>query len=252
MTRPLGVGLLGLGTVGAGVARVLVAKSDALERRIGRPVQICKVLVRDVNKPRPVPGELPLVTDARAVLDDPSVDIVVEVLGGEEPARTLILEAIERGKHVVTANKEVIAKHGQKILAAAAARGVTVAYEASVGGGIPLIGPFQLDLAANDITSVVGIVNGTTNYILTRMTESGASFDDALAEAQGLGYAESDPTNDVEAWDAAYKLAILAPLAFGAPVIPEQVWRERITHVPQPDLLYAPAPGHRIKPLAIA
>jgi homoserine dehydrogenase len=145
----------------------------------------------------------------------------------------------------------VMAKHGQRILAAAAARGVTVAYEASVGGGIPLIGPFQLDLAANDITSLVGIVNGTTNYILTRMTESGASFDDALAEAQSLGYAEPDPTNDVQAWDAAYKLAILASLAFGAPVMPEQIAREGITQVSQRDILYAAEMGYTIKLLAI-
>ncbi|TME93980.1 MAG: homoserine dehydrogenase [Chloroflexi bacterium] len=252
MSRPLGVGLLGLGTVGTGVARVLLGKRDALERRIGRPVQITSVLVRDPSKPRGVSLEVPLVTDARAILDDPAVDIVVEVIGGEEPARTLILEAIERGKHVVTANKEVMAKHGPAILAAAAARSVSVAYEASVGGGIPLIGPFQLDLAANEITSVVGIVNGTTNYILTRMTESGASFADALREAQELGYAEPDPTNDVEAWDAAYKLAILASLAFGAPVMPEQVWREGITQVSQRDILYAAELGYRIKLLAIA
>jgi homoserine dehydrogenase len=252
VTRSLGVGLLGLGTVGTGVARVLLGKSDALERRIGRPVRICRVLVRDPDKPRGVSLSVPLVTDALAVIDDPSVDIVVEVIGGEEPARSLILQAIERGKHVVTANKEVMAKHGPAILAAAAERGVTVAYEASVGGGIPLIGPFQLDLAANNITSVVGIVNGTTNYILTRMTESGASFGDALKEAQDLGYAEPDPTNDVEAWDAAYKLAILASLAFGAPVMPEQVWREGITQVSQRDILYAAELGYRVKLLAIA
>jgi homoserine dehydrogenase len=252
-TRPLGVGLLGLGTVGTGVARVLVTKSAALEQRIGRPVHIAKVLVRDPSRQRAVDlGEVPLVTDPHEVIDDPSVDVVVEVIGGEEPARTLILEAIERGKHVVTANKEVMAKHGPTILAAAAARGVSVAYEASVGGGIPLIGPFQLDLAANDITSVTGIVNGTTNYILTRMTESGASFADALREAQDLGYAEPDPTNDVEAWDAAYKLAILASLAFGAPVGPDQVWREGITQVSQRDILYAAEMGYRIKLLAIA
>jgi len=250
--RPLGVGLLGLGTVGAGVANVLLGKREALERRIGRPVRICKVLVRDVAKSRPVSAALPLVTDANEVIDDPDVDIVIEVIGGEEPARTLILQAIERGKHVVTANKEVMAKHGPAILARAAKRGVSVAYEASVGGGIPLIGPFQLDLAANDITSVVGIVNGTTNYILTRMTESGASFADALGEAQQLGYAEPDPTNDVEAWDAAYKLAILASLAFGVPVMPEQVHREGITRVSQRDILYAAEMGYRVKLLAIA
>jgi homoserine dehydrogenase len=250
--QPLGVGLLGLGTVGAGVANVLISKRDALERRIGRPVEIRRALVRDVDKVRPVVLSAPLVTDAREVLDDPGVDVVVEVLGGEEPARTLILQAIERGKHVVTANKEVMAKHGPAILSAAAARGVTVAYEASVGGGIPLIGPFQLDLAANDITSVVGIVNGTTNYILTRMTESGAGFADALREAQDLGYAEPDPTNDVEAWDAAYKLSILASLAFGVRVLPEQVHREGITRVSQRDILYAGELGYRIKLLAIA
>jgi homoserine dehydrogenase len=250
--RALGVGLLGLGTVGSGVARVLVAKSASLERRIGRPVQICQVLVRDPDKARNLDLNLPLVTDANLVLDDPAVDIVIEVIGGEEPALTFILQAIARGKHVVTANKEVMAKHGPTILAAAAARGVTVAYEASVGGGIPLIGPFQLDLAANNISSVIGIVNGTTNYILTRMTESGASFDDALKEAQDLGYAEPDPTNDVEAWDAAYKLAILASLAFGAPVMPEQIWREGITRVSQRDILYAGEMGYRIKLLAIA
>jgi homoserine dehydrogenase len=250
--RPLGIGLLGLGTVGTGVARVLLAKTEALERRIGRPVRICQVLVRDPSKQRTVNLTAPLVTDPRVVLDDPEVDVIIEVLGGEEPARSLILQAIERGKHVVTANKEVMAKHGPTILAAAAQRGVTVAYEASVGGGIPLIGPFQLDLAANTITSVVGIVNGTTNYILTRMTESGASFADALKEAQDLGYAEPDPTNDVEAWDAAYKLAILASLAFDAPIMPEQVWREGITRVSQRDILYAAEMGYRVKLLAIA
>jgi homoserine dehydrogenase len=251
MAKPLGVGLLGLGTVGTGVARVLLAKRDALEARIGRPVQIRGVLVRDASKPRAVSLDAPLVTEASAVIDDPDVDVVIEVIGGEEPARSLILQAIERGKHVVTANKEVMAKHGPTILAASAKRGVSVAYEASVGGGIPLIGPFQLDLAANDITSLVGIVNGTTNYILTRMTESGASFTNALREAQELGYAEPDPTNDVEAWDAAYKLAILASLAFGAPIGPDQVWREGITQVSQRDILYAGEMGYRIKLLAI-
>ena len=250
--RPLGVGLLGLGTVGAGVARVLIDKRDELERRIGRPVQICKVLVREPNKQRPVSVPAPMVTEARAVLDDPDVDIVVEVMGGEEPARSFILGAIQRGKHVVTANKEVMAKHGPTILDAAAQKGVSVAYEASVGGGIPLIGPLQLDLAANNIRSLVGIVNGTTNYILTRMAQSGASFADALKEAQELGYAEPDPTNDVEGWDAAYKLAILASLVFGAPVGPEQVYREGISQVSDRDILYGGKLGYTVKLLAIA
>ena len=251
-SRPLGVGLLGLGTVGAGVARVLIDKHDELERRIGRPVQIRKVLVREPNKQRPVSVPAPMVTEAQAVLDDPDVDIVVEVMGGEEPARSFILAAIQRGKHVVTANKEVMAKHGPAILEAAAQKGLSVAYEASVGGGIPLIGPFQLDLAANNIRSVVGIVNGTTNYILTRMAQSGASFADALKEAQDLGYAEPDPTNDVEGWDAAYKLAILASLAFGAPVGPERVHREGISQVSDRDILYGGKLGYTVKLLAIA
>ncbi len=251
-TRPLGVGFLGLGTVGAGVARVLTSKQDTLARRIGRRIEIRRVLVRDVARPRPVDLGSLLTTDPYAVLDDPEVDVVVEVLGGEEPARTLVLEAIARGKNVVTANKEVMAKHGPAIVEAAAARGVTVAYEASVGGGIPLIGPFQLDLTANDIRSVVGIVNGTTNYILTRMARGGSTFAESLKEAQELGYAEPDPTNDVEAWDAAYKLAILASLAFGAPVGPDQVYREGITHVSPRDFEYAAEMGYTIKLLAIA
>jgi homoserine dehydrogenase len=252
--RPLGVGLLGLGTVGSGVARVLTTKRDALERRIGRPVRICRVLVRDPSKERSIDLDMPVVTDVDLVLDDPNVDVVVEVIGGEEPARTYILAAIERGKHVVTANKEVMAKHGPFILDAAARAGVTVAYEASVGGGIPLIGPFQLDLAANAIRAVVGIVNGTTNYILTRMGDSGAAFATALTEAQKLGYAEPDPSNDVEGWDAAYKLAILASLAFGAPVQPEQVYREGITAVSPRDFVHAAdlEPGYTVKLLAIA
>ena len=250
--RPLGVGLLGLGTVGSGVARALMGKADTLARRIGRPIEIRRVLVRNPDKPRSVAVPAPLVTDVYEVLDDPEVDVVVEVLGGEEPARTFILAAIERGKSVVTANKEVMAKHGPAIVRAATERGVTVAYEASVGGGIPLIGPFQLDLAANDIRGLVGIVNGTTNYILTRMAQSGATFADALREAQELGYAEPDPTNDVEAWDAAYKLAILASLAFGAPVKPEQVYREGIRRLSPRDFLYAADLGYTVKLLAIA
>ncbi len=251
-TRPLGVGLLGLGTVGAGVARVLTSKQEALARRIGRPIAIKRVLVRDLSRPRPIDLGSLLTTDPRAVLDDPEIDVVVEVLGGEEPARSLVLQAIARGKSVVTANKEVMAKHGPAIVEAAARQGVTVAYEASVGGGIPLIGPFQLDLTANDIRSVVGIVNGTTNYILTRMAQGGSTFAEALAEAQALGYAEPDPTNDVEGWDAAYKLAILASLAFGAPVGPDQVYREGISHVSPRDFEYAAELGYTIKLLAIA
>ena len=250
--RPLGIALLGLGTVGSGVVRALVGKREALGRRVGRPIEIRRVLVRDPAKPRTVESPVPLETDAAAVIADPAVDVVVEVLGGEQPACQYILDAIEQGKSVVTANKEVMAKHGPEILKAAAEKGVTVAYEASVGGGIPLIGPFQLDLAANDIRSVVGIVNGTTNYILTQMAQSGAAYADALAEAQALGYAEPDPTNDVEGIDAVYKLAILASLAFGAPVHPEQVFRDGITQLSPRDFEQAAEMGYRIKLLAIA
>lgn len=250
--RPLGIALLGFGTVGTGVARALTSKQEALTRRIGRPMVIRHILVRNTDRARAFDAPAPLVTDPSVILNDPDVDVVVEVIGGEEPALSLIMEAIARGKHVVTANKEVMAKHGPAILQRAATAGVTVAYEASVGGGIPLIGPFQLDLAANEIRGLVGIVNGTTNYILTRMAQSGASFEDALREAQELGYAEPDPTNDVEGWDAAYKLAILASLAFGAPVNPEQIYREGITAVSARDFQYAAELGYTIKLLAIA
>ena len=195
---------------------------------------------------------MPLVTDARQILDDPEVDIVIEVIGGEEPRAPSSCRRSSAASTWSLPTKKSWPSTGRRSWRPPPTRGVTVAYEASVGGGIPLIGPFQLDLAANDISSVVGIVNGTTNYILTRMTESGASFADALREAQDLGYAEPDPTNDVEAWDAAYKLAILASLAFGAPVMPEQILREGITHVSQRDILYAGEMGYRVKLLAIA
>ena len=242
-----------MGIVGQGVARALASKRDALTHRVGRTLEIRSVLVRDPSKPRSADlSEANVVTDVNLILDDPEIENVVEVMGGEEPAHELILAAIARGKHVVTANKEVMAKHGTAILAAAAEKHVTVAYEASVGGGIPIIGPFQLDLAANDIRSVVGIVNGTTNYILTRMAQSGAAFADALAEAQELGYAEPDPTNDVEAHDATYKLAILASLAFGAPVTPDQIYREGITQLSSRDFEYAAELGYTVKLLAIA
>jgi homoserine dehydrogenase len=251
--REVGIGIAGFGVVGGGVLSILRKHAGDIEARLGARIVVRRVVVRDAEKPRTVDVDRAIVsTRLEDVVQDPQVAVVVELIGGVDQAFDLVRGALERGKHVVTANKEVMAKHGPVILAAAAARGVSVAYEASVGGGIPLIGPFQLDLAANDITSVVGIVNGTTNYILTRMTESGASFADALREAQELGYAEPDPTNDVEAWDAAYKLAILASLAFGAPVMPEQIWREGITHVSQRDILYAGELGYRIKLLAIA
>ena len=244
------VGLLGLGTVGAGVAQALESKADSIARRVGRPVVLRRALVRDLQRPRSVEAAR-LTTNAGDVLDDPAIDIIVEVLGGEEPAYGCMLAAIERGKHVVTANKEVMAKHGPEVLTRAAARGLDVAFEASVGGGIPVIGPFRLDLLANDIQEVTAIINGTTNYILTQMAREGMGYADALRDAQALGYAEPDPRNDVEGIDAAYKLTILATLAFHARLRPEDVYTEGITRLAAVDFRYASELGYAIKLLAI-
>ena len=250
MTESVGVGLLGLGIVGGGVAQALRDKAETIARRVGRPVELRGVLVRDPGRRRALDG-LALATEPSAVLDDPAVQIVVEVMGGEEPARAYIRRAIAAGKHVVTANKEVMAKHGPEIVAEAAARGLDVAYEASVGGGIPVIGPFKLDLLANDISQVTAIINGTTNYIITRMSQAGLDFATALREAQDAGYAEADPRNDVEGIDAAYKLSILATLAFHARVHPDDVYCEGIGGLEPSDFRYARELGYAIKLLAI-
>jgi homoserine dehydrogenase len=250
MTDSVGVGLLGLGVVGGGVARTLREKADTISRRVGRHVELRGVLVRDPSRHTDASG-LSITTDPSAVIDDPTVQIVVEVMGGEEPAHEYLMRAIKAGKHVVTANKEVMAKHGPGIVAAAAAKGLDVAYEASVGGGIPVIGPFKLDLLANDISRVTAIINGTTNYIITRMSQSGLDFATALREAQDAGYAEADPRNDVEGIDAAYKLAILATLAFHARVHPNDVFHEGITSLEPSDFRYAGELGYVIKLLAI-
>ncbi len=250
MQDPIRIGMLGLGVVGSGVAQALLAKADSIARRVGRPVVIERALVRDLTKSRCLPPTL-LTCDPAAILDDPAIDIVVEVLGGEQPAHQYILAAIERRKHVVTANKEIMAKFGPEILARADAQGVDVAFEASVGGGIPLIGPFRLDLLANDLQEVTAIINGTTNYILTKMAREGVDYASALQEAQALGYAEPDPRNDVEGLDAAYKLTILATLAFHARVQPSDVYVEGITRLAAADFRYARELGYAIKLLAI-
>ncbi|MCS7001257.1 MAG: homoserine dehydrogenase [Dehalococcoidia bacterium] len=253
MGTPILIGLLGLGTVGGGVARAAPQKSAALASYIGRPIQIKRVLVRDPTKPRAV--QLPpgvLTTDPAEVLDDPAIDIIVEVIGGEEPAHDFLRRAIANGKHVVTANKEVLAKHGAALLRAAAQQGVLLRYEASVGGGIPIIAVFQHDLSANRITEIRAIINGTTNYILTKMATEGAEFATALAEAQALGYAEADPSADVDGHDAVYKLAILSSLAFHTDVRPDQIAREGIRGVTARDFRYAAELGYAIKLLAIA
>jgi homoserine dehydrogenase len=250
MQDAIRVGMLGLGVVGSGVAQALLDKADTIARRVGRPLVLQRALIQDSTKPRSIDRAL-LTTDPEAVLAAPDIDIVVELLGGERPAHQYILAALDRGKAVVTANKEVMAKFGPEILARASARGLDVAFEASVGGGIPVIGPFRLDLLANDLQSVTAIINGTTNYVLTQMAQAGVSYEAALADAQALGYAERDPRADVEGTDAGYKLTILATLAFHAPVRPSDVYVEGITALTPADFRYARELGYAIKLLAI-
>jgi homoserine dehydrogenase len=245
------IGLLGLGTVGAGTVQIL--QDPAQRHPLVQELQIHRVGVRSLDKPRPVelPAEL-LTTDLESIVADPAVDIVVEVIGGLEPARTLILKAIEHGKHVVTANKAAIARFGEEIFTAAEKAGVYVLLEAAVGGGIPVIEPLKQSLCSNRIHTVTGIVNGTTNYILTRMRNEGADFDSVLADAQRLGYAEADPTADVDGLDAADKITILATLAFGGRVKLSEVYCEGIRQVSAADIAYAEKLGFVIKLLATA
>lgn len=250
-TDTLGVALLGCGTVGSGVAELLMREHEHYAHRTGRLVRLIGVGVRDARRSRAIPAEL-LTTDLAALVADPRVHIVVEALGGVEPAYSLIMQAIEQGKHVVTANKEVIARHGHTIFPAARARGVAVQIEATVGGGIPIIAAIKGSLAANRIHQVAGIINGTTNYILTAMTANGTSLQDALAEAQRLGYAEADPTADVDAYDAAYKIAILAATFFDHRVDIDEVYREGIGHLTAADIAYARELGYVVKLLGVA
>ena len=218
MDKIVQIGLLGFGTVGSGVVRVLTDNSQLIAQRAGTAISIKKILVRDLTKKRALSTAAEMTTDPAAVLGDPEIDIVVELLGGEEPARTLMLEALNRGKHVVTANKDVMAKYGRELFEAAEKNNVNLLFEASVGGGIPIIRPLKRCLAANRISEVMGIVNGTTNYMLDKMTAEGMDFATVLAEAQAKGYAEADPTADVGGLDAARKIAILASIAFGTRV----------------------------------
>ena len=244
---------MGLGVVGGGVAATLLDPAQHVSRKAGHPVSLKRVLVRDLGKERraPVPRDI-LTTDPALVLNDPDIHVVVEVIGGEEPASSYIRRSLSQGKSVVTANKEVMAKEGQDLLALAASRGVNLLFEASVGGGIPIVGPLMKDLLANDIRSVHAIINGTTNYMLTRMSRDGMDFDDALKEAQDLGFAEADPTNDVEGIDAGYKLAVLASLAFHTQVRAEDVHKEGISSLRARDFRYGRELGYAIKLLAIA
>ena len=245
------IGLLGLGTVGTGTAQILLNPTG--RNPLLQEIKIHRVGVRSLDKLREV--ELPpevITTDVDAIATDPTIDIVVEVMGGLEPARSLILKAIAHGKHVVTANKAVIARYGAEIFTAAQEAGVYVLLEAAVGGGIPVIQPLKQSLGVNRIRSITGIVNGTTNYILTRMQSEGGEFSDILADAQKLGYAEADPTADVDGLDAADKIAILASLAFAGRIKLQDVYCEGIRHVSAADIAYAQKLGFAIKLLAIA
>ena len=244
---------MGLGVVGGGVAHALLHPDQPVHRKVGCPVKLKKVLVRDINKRRAVcvPHEL-LTTDPQDILANPEIQLLVEVTGGENPASHYIKEALSRRKHVVTANKEVMAKHGPEMISLAVAEGVTILFEASVGGGIPIVGPLMKDLLANEIKSIHAIINGTTNYILTRMAGDRIDFREALMEAQQRGYAEADPTNDIDGTDAAYKLAVLATLAFHSTVRAEDVYREGISRLQAQDFRYAHELGYAIKLLAIA
>ena len=250
--KPINVGLLGIGTVGGGTWTVLTRNQEEITRRAGRPIQITAVADRDVERAKSMTGGAARVTgDAFEVVRDPSIDIVVELIGGYTVAKQLVLEAIANGKHVVTANKALLAVHGQEIFAAAQAKGVMVAFEAAVAGGIPIIKAVREGLTANRIDWIAGIINGTTNYILSEMRDKGLTFADALADAQRLGYAEADPTFDIEGVDAAHKITLLSALAFGIPVQFERAHIEGITKLTADDIRYAEELGYRIKLLGI-
>ncbi|MGH8030672.1 MAG: homoserine dehydrogenase [Arenimonas sp.] len=253
MNAPIKVGLLGLGTVGQGLLRVLQRNRDEYARRLGRELVVTHAYTRDRSRTRDcVLDGIQLVNEPMTIARDAPVDVVVELLGGLSPARELILAAIARGKPVVTANKALLAEDGNRLFTAAREKGVAIAFEASVGGGIPILRVLREGLAGNRIESLAGIINGTCNYILTRMAEQGTDFATALAEAQTLGYAEADPTFDVDGIDAAHKLTILASLAFGIPLSHRSVAVEGIRKVSVRDLALASELGYRIKPLAIA
>jgi len=251
--EPVKVGLLGLGTVGGGTVNVLSRNAAEITRRAGRGIEISHAAARDLNKARICNTDnIKLTTDPQQVVDDPDVQIIVELIGGENLAREMVMRAIANGKHVVTANKALIAKHGNEIFAAAQSKGVMVAFEAAVAGGIPIIKAVREGLAGNQIEWLAGIINGTGNFILTEMRDKGSAFEDVLAEAQRLGYAEADPTFDVEGIDAAHKLSILASIAFGVPLQFDKVYTEGITKITREDVEYAEQLGYRIKHLGIA
>lgn len=246
------VGLLGMGTVGCGVLKILNTNLDNIMQKTGMSIKIEKVLVRDINKIRNYSSDIQLTTDYNEILDDETISIIVELIGGEYPAKDYIVKALQSGKHVVTANKDVISRYGKELFAIAEANKVDLMFEASVAGGIPIIRPLKQCLAANKISEIMGIINGTTNYMLTKMMNEGMDFRAVLAEAQEKGYAESDPTADVGGLDAARKIAILASIAFSARVSVDDVYVEGITNISTEDIGYAKELGYVIKLLGIA
>ena len=252
--KPLQVGLLGMGTVGRGTWTVLKRNEEEITRRAGRPIRITWVATRTLERAQKATHgakDVHLTTDPHVVIDHPDVDIVVELIGGIEPAKSYVLRAIANGKHVVTANKALLARHGNEIFAAAHKTGVMVAFEAAVAGGIPIIKALREGLTANRIEWIAGIINGTSNFILSEMRATGAPFATVLAEAQARGYAEADPTFDVEGIDAAHKLTIMSAIAFGVPMQLDKVYTEGITRLTREDLRYAEELGYRIKLLGI-
>jgi len=253
MKTEIGGGLIGFGTVGTGVARVLIENAELIRRRVGVPIKLVRIADLDITRDRGIaipPGVL--TTDIQQVLTDPRVDIVIELMGGYDLAKRVILDAVQRGKHVVTANKALLAVHGEEIFAAASRQGIDLGFEASVGGGIPVIRAFMEGLAANNIQSIYGIINGTSNYILSRMTSEGQRFEVVLEEAKRAGYAEADPTFDVAGIDSAHKLTIMVSLAYGTPVNFKEIYTEGITGLTPLDIAYAKEFGFTIKLLAIA
>ncbi len=250
---PVRVGLLGIGTIGAGTFEVLWRNQQEITRRAGRRIAITRVADLDVERARAIVGERAAVcADAREIVSDPDIDIVIELIGGYTIARDLVLAALDAGKHVVTANKALLAVHGNRIFSAASGRGLMVAFEAAVGGGIPIIKAIREGLTANRIEWVAGIINGTTNFILSEMRDKGQPFEEVLAQAQRLGYAEADPTFDIEGVDAAHKASILAAIAFGVPVQFDKCYVEGISALQAEDIRYAEQLGYRIKLLGIA
>ena len=251
--KPINVGLLGIGTVGGGTWTVLTRNQEEITRRAGRPIRITAVADRNLEHARSLTGDqVKLTDDAFSLVNDPDIDIIVELIGGYTTAKELVLQAIENGKHVVTANKALLAVHGNEIFAAAQKKGVMVAFEAAVAGGIPIIKALREGLSANRIQWIAGIINGTTNFILSEMRDKGLSFDMALKDAQALGYAEADPTFDIEGIDAAHKATLMASIAFGIPVQFDKAYVEGITQLQAKDIRFAEQLGYRIKLLGIA